>query len=171
MKDNRAVTYSLLAHVRNTGTLMKGPIDAFVPLIKRILHILNQRGVFKGKSILEIQKLSKEIYSIDFPLPVLKTILNKIAIEVNTKDSINFEIFQDNSFILKDFFFEDFEEKIQESKRDVETIEKLFIELLAVNFFAHKKLPAASNLLIKISSLPPEDKVKVPAPGSKSTVP
>lgn len=133
MKDNRAVTYSLLAHVRNTGTLMKGPIDAFVPLIKRILHILNQRGVFKGKSILEIQKLSKEIYSIDFPLPVLKTILNKIAIEVNTKDSINFEIFQDNSFILKDFFFEDFEEKIQESKRDVETIEKLFIDFAKVN--------------------------------------
>lgn len=66
MKDNRAVTYSLLAHVRNTGTFIKGPIDIFVPLIKRALHILNQNGVFKGKSIIEIQNLSNELYSIDF---------------------------------------------------------------------------------------------------------
>lgn len=133
MKENRAVTYSLLAHIRNTGTLIKGPIDAFVPLIKRALHILNQRGVFKGKSILEIQKLSKELYSIDFPLPVLKTILHKIAIEVNINGVTNFQMFQDNSFILKDFYFEDFEDKIQESIRDVEIIEKLFLDFAKVN--------------------------------------
>jgi hypothetical protein len=133
MKENRAVTYSLLAHIRNTGTFIKGPIDVFVPLIKRTLHILNSKGVFKGKSILEIQSLSHELYSIDFPLPVLKTILNKIAIDVNTKECTNFQIFQDNSFILKEFFFEDFEEKIQESKRDVETIEKLFVDFAKVN--------------------------------------
>jgi hypothetical protein len=133
MKENRAVTYSLLAHIRNTGTLIKGPIDAFVPLIKRALHILNQRGIFKGKSILEIQKLSNELYSIDFPLPVLKTILHKIAIEVNIDGVTNFQMFQDNSFILKDFYFEDFEDKIQESIRDVEIIEKLFLDFAKVN--------------------------------------
>lgn len=133
MKDNRAITYSLLAHVRNTGTLIKGPIDIFVPLIKRTLHILNERGIFKGKSIIEIQNLSNELYSIDFPLPVLKTILNKIATEVNTEKSVNFQLFQDNSFILKNFYFEDFEQKIQESIRDVEAIEKLFKDFAKVN--------------------------------------
>ena len=133
MKDNRAVTYSLLAHVRNTGTFIKGPIDIFVPLIKRTLHILNQKGVFKGKSIIEIQNLSNELYSIDFPLPVLRTILNKIATEVNRENAINFQLFQDNSFILKDFYFEDFEDKIQESIRDVEAIEKLFKDFAKVN--------------------------------------
>ncbi|MDP2159452.1 MAG: hypothetical protein Q8K02_03150, partial [Flavobacterium sp.] len=133
MKDNRAVTYSLLAHIRNTGTLIKGPIDVFVPLIKRSLHILNKKGVFKGKSILEIQTISNDLYSIDFPIPVLKTILHKIALDVNINGDNNFQMFNDNSFILKDFYFEDFEDKIQESIRDVETIEKLFIDFAKVN--------------------------------------
>lgn len=35
MNKERAITYSLLAHIRNTGSLAKGPIDIFIPLIKR----------------------------------------------------------------------------------------------------------------------------------------
>ncbi|MCF0038980.1 hypothetical protein [Dyadobacter fanqingshengii] len=133
MKENKAITYSLLAHIRNTGTLMKGPIDAFVPLIKRALHQLNEQGISKGQSILEIQRYASEIYSIDFPLPVLKSILKKIESEVNEGGVINFQLFNDNSFLLKEFYFVDYEESLQESKRDVTTIEKLFLDFLKIN--------------------------------------
>jgi hypothetical protein len=133
MIENKAVTYSLLAHIRNTGTLLKGPVDAFVPLIKRVLYKINSEGILKGDSILEIQNEAFKMYSIDFPIPVLRTILIQVANEVNIEDEINFQLHKDNSFILKDFYFEDFEEKIQESKRDVETLEKLFVDFVKIN--------------------------------------
>ena len=72
------------------------------------------------------------MYSIDFPIPVLKIILNQIANEVNIGHKQNFVINKDNSFILKAFYFEDFEEKIQESKRDAENLEKIFIDFCKV---------------------------------------
>ena len=126
MNENKAVTYSLLAHIRNSGTLMKGPIDVFVPLIKRTLNQLNTKGILKGESILEIQNEANQMYSIDFPIPVLKIILHQIANEVNTDSQFNFILNKDFSYILKAFYFEDFEEKIQESKRDAENLEKIF---------------------------------------------
>lgn len=128
MNENKAITYSLLAHIRNSGTLMKGPVDVFVPLIKRTLNQINGKGILKGESILEIQNEANQMYSIDFPIPVLKIILNQIANEVNIDGELNFTINKDNSFILKAFYFEDFEDKIQESKRDAENLEKIFID-------------------------------------------
>lgn len=133
MIENKAITYSLLAHIRNSGTLMKGPVDVFVPLIKRTLHQLNNKDVFKGESILEIQSEANCMYSIDFPIPVLKIILMQISSEVNTNNEKNFVIHQDGSFILKAFYFEDFEEQIQESKRDSENLEKIFVDFCKIN--------------------------------------
>jgi hypothetical protein len=133
MIENKAITYSLLAHIRNSGTLIKGPIDPFIPLVKRALYKLNAKGILSGKSIKEIHDISTELYTIDFPLPVLKTILQQIAKEVNTEEQINFQLFQDGAFALKNFFFEDFEEQIQTSKREVETLEKLYIDFLKLN--------------------------------------
>ncbi|HTB52272.1 MAG TPA: hypothetical protein VK718_05805 [Ferruginibacter sp.] len=133
MIENKAITYSLLAHVRNSGTLIKGPIDPFIPLIKRALYKLNSKGVLSGKSIQEIHEISNELYTIDFPLPVLKLILFEIAKEVNVDGQANFQIHSDCSFILKNFYFEDFEEKIQESKREIETIEKLYLDFNRIN--------------------------------------
>jgi hypothetical protein len=133
MNENRAITYSLLAHVRNTGTLIQGPIDPFVPLIKRSLFKLNSKGILSGKSIKEIHDISNELYGIDFPLPVLKVILQQIANEVNTSENINFQLYNDGAFALKNFFFEEFEENIQSSKREVETLEKMYIDFLELN--------------------------------------
>ncbi|MFP5042937.1 coiled-coil domain-containing protein [Parasediminibacterium sp. JCM 36343] len=133
MIENKAITYSLLAHVRNSGTLIKGPIDPFIPLLKRSLYKLNSKGILSGKSIQEIYEISNDLYSIDFPLPVLKLILAEIAKEVNTDGQCNFQIHKDGSFILKNFYFEDFEEKIQESKREIETLEKLYLDFYRIN--------------------------------------
>jgi hypothetical protein len=112
---------------------MKGSVDVFVPLIKRTLHQLNNKDIFKGESILEIQSEANCMYSIDFPIPVLKIILAQISSEVNTDSEKNFVIHQDGSFILKAFYFEDFEEKIQESKRDSENLEKIFEDFCKIN--------------------------------------
>jgi len=112
---------------------MKGPVDVFVPLIKRTLHQLNNKDIFKGESILEIQSEANSMYSIDFPIPVLKIILAQISTEVNTDSEKNFVVHKDGSFILKAFYFEDFEEKIQESKRDSENLEKIFEDFCKMN--------------------------------------
>ncbi|MFY8110439.1 MAG: hypothetical protein ACOVKP_00390, partial [Flavobacterium sp.] len=140
MIENKAITYSLLAHVRNNGTLIKGPIDVFVPLVKRTLHQLNMKGILKGESVIEIQKEANCMYSIDFPIPVLKSILSQIANEVNTdNEHKNFVIHQDGSFILRSFFFEDFEEKIQDIKRETSGLEKLFQDFCSIHNLESEK--------------------------------
>lgn len=133
MIENKAITYGLLAHVRNSGQLMKGPIDVFVPLIKRTLHQLNNKGIFKGESLMEIQCEANSMYSIDFPIPVLKIILSQIAIEINTPEEQKLILHGDHSFILKSFYFEDFEEQIQEIRRETEGLEKIFQDFCSLN--------------------------------------
>lgn len=96
--NDRALTYSLLPHIRSKGQLISGPISIFVPLIKRTLSLLNQNGLFSGKSITEIKNKADELYAIDFPIPVLRTILSTIAREINTEDERRFELFQDDAF-------------------------------------------------------------------------
>lgn len=139
MVENKAITYSLLAHVRNSATLIKGPLDIFVPLIKRVLHKLNEKGITKGENISEIKLLADEMYAIDFPLPVIKSILIQIANEVNQNDANNFKLYGDKSFVIKDYLFLEFEEKIQESKKEILNIEKLFQEFCKINNVEHKE--------------------------------
>jgi len=128
MNKEKAVTYSLLTHIRNTGSLIKGPIDIFVPLIKRTLSIMNQEGVFKGKNILEIKELADKLYSIDFPVPVLKQILFKISNDINEKDTTYFQLYNDGAFCINKYTFVEFENIINDQKKDVEKIEYLFDE-------------------------------------------
>lgn len=149
MIENKAITYSLLAHIRNSGILMNGPIDVFVPLIKRVLHKLNNKGIFKGESLMEIQCEAREMYSIDFPLPVLKTICEQIANEINTESEHKFIINNDSSFILRSFYFEDFEDKIQDIKRETESLEKMFQEFSTINNLDLKDKTSIFNFIDK----------------------
>lgn len=126
MNKEKAITYSLLTHIRNTGTLAKGPIDIFIPLIKRTLSKMNSKGIFKGKSLLEIKNTANELYYIDFPIPVLKKILSKISKEINTDDKTHFVLYQDGAFSLDQYTFTDFEEIIDNQTKEIEEIEILF---------------------------------------------
>ncbi|SHL86357.1 coiled-coil domain-containing protein [Flavobacterium saccharophilum] len=149
MVENKAITYSLLAHIRNSGALMNGPVDVFVPLIKRVLHKLNDKGIFKGESLMEIQCEAQKLYSIDFPLPVLKTICSQIANEINTNDEQKFIINNDNSFLLKSFYFEDFEDKIQEIKRETNSLEKIFADFCKIHNLEAKDNTSIFNFIDK----------------------
>jgi len=126
MNKERAITYSLLTHIRNTGTLAKGPIDIFTPLIKRALSKMNSRGIFQGKSLLEIQNTANELYSIEFPIPVLKKILVEISNEINTEDTTHFVLYNDGAFSLNQYTFTDYEDIIDSQTKEIEEIEVLF---------------------------------------------
>ncbi len=126
MNKERAITYSLLAHIRNTGTLAKGPIDIFIPLIKRVISKMNSNGIFQGKSVLEIKNVADELYYIDFPIPVLKKILIEICKEVNTEDKTHFVLYKDGAFSINEFTFVEYEEIIENQTKDVNELEDFF---------------------------------------------
>lgn len=123
---DRALTYSLLSHIRSTGKLINGPVEIFVPLLKRALSKLNEKGVFGGE-ILEIKNEADSLYQIDFPIPVLRLILKKIADEINS-ESPSFQLFQDNTFKISNYAFTEFEETISTHKVEIENLNKLFID-------------------------------------------
>ncbi|MFV8465228.1 hypothetical protein [Flavobacterium sp. LB1P62] len=126
MNKEKALTYSLLAHIRNTGTLAKGPIDIFIPLIKRALSKMNSVGIYQGKSIIEIKKTADELYFIDFPIPVLKKILTEICKEVNTDEQTHFVLYNDGAFSINQYTFSEFEEIIESQTKVINELEELF---------------------------------------------
>jgi len=131
----RAITYSVLAHIKNSGGLLaEGPLDVFVPLVKKCLHNLNaEQNQYKGANISEIRTEIEKQYGIDFPLPVLKSILQKLAKEINSNKEKVFELFQDGAFWIKDYVFEDYDEQLKESKRKVQDLQKAFKEFCKIN--------------------------------------
>ncbi len=149
MIKEKAITYSLLAHIRNTGTLAKGPIDIFIPLIKRVLSEMNYRGVYEGKSLLEIQNVAKELYSIDFPIPVLKKILKEIANDLNTNEETAFYLYLDGSFSIKKYVFSDYEDIIQKKKSSIDEIENLFKSFCETSEIEGKKPESIFNFIEK----------------------
>jgi hypothetical protein len=130
----KAITYSLLAHIRNSGTLSKGPLDIFVPLVKKALHFMNRnKGQYKGESLMEIHDVIVNIYDIDIPIPTLKSILVVIAKEINTEEETVFILNNDNSFWIKDYVFDDYDEKITEYQNEVNALQHLFREFCKAN--------------------------------------
>lgn len=128
MLIKKAITYSLLAHVRNHGTLIKGPLDVFIPLIKRVLSKMNKNGISSGKSLMEIRDIAFELYNIDFPVPVLNQILTAICSEVNSVDNHKIQIYRDGAFSIRQFTFEDYDEIVEQQNNDVMQLEKFFKE-------------------------------------------
>ncbi|MFT6502919.1 MAG: hypothetical protein ACJASQ_003051 [Crocinitomicaceae bacterium] len=124
----RAITYSLLSHIRNTGTLAKGPIDIFIPLIKRALSKMNADGIYKGKSLLEIKKITDELYKIDFPVPIIKKLLIEISKEINSEATTHFTLYKDGAFSISEYSFSEFEEIIESQTTDIGDLEDLFKE-------------------------------------------
>lgn len=118
----------MLAHIRERSTLVKGPIDIFIPLVKRALSLMNSEGITEGKNISEIKKFSDKVYSIDFPIPVLRTILEEISRDTNSDGIEHFKLYQDGAFMISGYEFTEFEEVIRNHKYEVERIEKLFNE-------------------------------------------
>lgn len=128
INKNKALTYSLLAYVRNNNDFIKGPYDIFKPLIKRVLSKLNAENIYSGKNISEIKVFADKEYSINFPLPVLRNILTLIADEINTEEKKSFIIYSDNSFQILKYTFTEFDDVINAKNDDINRLENLFKE-------------------------------------------
>ncbi|MBE0513920.1 hypothetical protein [Sulfurimonas sp.] len=126
MSINKAITYSLLAHIRNNATLIRGPLDIFVPLIKRTLSKMNTNKIYGGKNLTEIVDYAKILYDIEFPVPVLRSILEVIALELQNTNAGAFILNDDNSFAIANYTFVEFEESVRKRKEEIKKLEQLF---------------------------------------------
>lgn len=139
MEKNKIITYSLLAHINNSGLLINDLISIFEPLVKRILSKMNSEGISKGKNISEIKLRFDTAYKIELPLPVLRNILKRIAHETNTDGQVHFQIFEnDDAFIIHNFIFVDYEEVITEKEKEIEELESAFREFCNINSLEEK---------------------------------
>ena len=138
MADNnfqkRAIAYSLLAHIKTTGTFAGGPLDIFIPLVKNILHELFSNGTPKrGENIQELCDGIFEKYNLDIPIPVMRNILLRVQEDVNkTNGREDIKVFGDNAFWIESFVFEDYREDIQRSINDVASVERTFREFCKI---------------------------------------
>lgn len=132
--QKRAITYSLLAHIKNSGTFAGGPLDLFIPIVQNALHNLFENGTSKkGENISELCVGIEEHFGIDIPIPVMRNILKKAALEVNQKNGReDIRIFNDDSFIIDSYVFEDYHEDLQRSKNDVALVQKMFREFCKI---------------------------------------
>ncbi|WP_061236419.1 hypothetical protein [Leptospira santarosai] len=134
MKKEKIITYSLLAQIRNTGNFIDSPLEIFVPLIKRALYKLNLKKILSGTSISVIKEEADNLYGVDFPIPVLKYILNAIKKEVEIKkENAKFALYNDGSFIIEDYLFDEYEDKIQKSLSNIIIIEDSFKKFCEIN--------------------------------------
>lgn len=130
----KAVTYSLLAHINNSKCLAKGQLDIFVPIVKKGLHCLcNQSQQPKGESIKEIGDVIDDNFGIEIPIPVLRSILKVIAKEINTEEVTYFTLNGDDSFWIHQYVFEDYDELIERSKKELKNIQTLFDKFCEMN--------------------------------------
>lgn len=132
--QKRAIAYSFLAHVSTTGTLSKGPIDIFVPIVKNALSELYPNGSVKGANLSEIENAINDKFNLDIPIPVLRTIMIKIAKDVNAESGKeDMRIFNDNAFIIEKFVFEEYKEQIYKSRAEVMNVVKIFKEFCKIH--------------------------------------
>lgn len=132
--QKRAVAYSFLAHMRTKGTFVSGPLDIFVPLVKNALSVLYPEGTdVKGENISELSDNIKTRFEIDIPYPVLLNILKLLAKEINRNEEKDiFRIFNDGSFWIEKFIFDDYKEQVENSKKDINEVVKYFKEFCKI---------------------------------------
>lgn len=131
--QKRAVAYSFLAHAHNTGTFAKGPLDVFIPIVQHALSELYPEGSAKGANISELVYAINDRFNLEFPFPVLKLIMGKIANDVNSKSGVeDIVLYNDGAFDIKKFSFESYKEQIQQSKQEVSGVVKMFQKFCSI---------------------------------------
>ena len=88
---NKLISYSLLAHINNNKSGISNFSQIFLPFVKKSLSELNNRGIIKGESIIEIKNIIDELFLLDIPVPYLKKLLRIIEAETNDNE-LNFSI-------------------------------------------------------------------------------
>lgn len=124
----RIITYSLLAHINNSINSQSNFYQIFVPLVKRALSKMCAENRYKGDDTAEIIKTIDELYKIEMPPSILKILLQKVEIELNSRNVKFVEFFNDGSFVISKYTFDEYEEEIEKRTRDVNMLEDVFRE-------------------------------------------
>lgn len=147
MQNKLLLTYSLLSHLKEDSQ-QNTVADIFVPIVKKAMseysksHGLDE---IKGRSFVEIQTEINNLFGLDIPIPILGSILRKAARDAN---SGGFQIFADDSFIIKSFHFDDIDSILAQGSLDIDELNKDFESFCG----EMKEKPAFSELVDFISS-------------------
>lgn len=147
--QNRAITYSLLAHINSSRTISGGPLDIFAPLVKKALHVfLAERKNTGAESLSELAEVISELYGINMPTPVLSTILRRIAQEINEPER-RLTVYSDGSFHIKQFSFEDYDEEISRCHDSYKQLENKFNNFCYLFGYAERPYSPVVDLIEK----------------------
>ena len=147
MQNKLLLTYSLLSHLKEDSQ-QNTVSDIFIPIVKKAMSEYSKRqglDEIKGKSFVEIQTEIYNIFGLDIPIPILGSILRKAAKDANAGD---FQIYTDDSFIIKSFHFNDIDPFLKQGSLDIEELNKDFESYCS----GMKEKPAFSELVDFISS-------------------
>ena len=133
MVDKRIAAFSLLAHINDNEVGITSFEDIFLPLVKSSLCKMNKEGVKSGKSIMEIKQQVDQIFSLDIPIPILKSLLFKISDEVKYQKDEDFLLHKDGAFQMTNFLFADYEEELDEREDEILEVEKVYKAYLTSN--------------------------------------
>ncbi|MBS1640789.1 MAG: hypothetical protein JSR12_12120 [Bacteroidetes bacterium] len=126
MNNKKVAAFSLLAHINDNNIGIKNFDDIFIPIVKSSLCRLNQNGVKSGQTIIEIKNQIDNTFALDIPIPILKKLLFKISNEVEKNLENQFILHKDNSFLMNDFLFADYENELEEKESEIQEIERLY---------------------------------------------
>jgi len=170
MNERRVIAYSFLAHINNSlsNRSIKDLSEIFVPLIKRIISMLYQKGINKGV-IQDIKDKVDQTYAIDIPYPILNKIVKKIALEANKDQDNVFIFYDDHAFMIKKFVFTEYEDFMTKQDSEIRFLSNEYINYIKSqnidlntqpsifefldsnrislsNFFARKEVPYSDSV-------------------------
>ena len=127
--EKRIVTYSLLAQINNKAGASASHESIFIPLVKRGIAKMCSMGIRSGTDISEVVSYFEQLYDLDMPPAVVKTIIKKIEWESNAQGK-KVHFYDDWSFQILDYTFDDFEDDIQRREKELERLQETFEEFL-----------------------------------------
>jgi hypothetical protein len=141
-EQKRLVAYSLLAALGEESG-QDGFDHIFIPLVKKGLIQINNKGLKRGSSIIEIREELQFSFGLEFPLPYLKKLITSISHQFKREFGGEIIVHADNSFLYEESLSEklklnnevikDFERKVIEEEHRIVLIENLFKKFLDLN--------------------------------------
>lgn len=136
MEDRLLLTYSLLAHLKETYSSTTGSLtEIFNPIVKKGLTEYSKEHdllEIKGANLTEIQSKVFDIFGLLIPIPILNLIMHEIEKEINDPDTFKF-FSNDGAFIIKSYIFNELEDLIKEEESNLSILENDYKRYCDIN--------------------------------------
>jgi hypothetical protein len=124
---DKVVTYAFLSVIKEKKGNITSLLSIFEELVEGLLSSWVKRQL-KGGSLFDLQKEFKATYSIDIPLPTLRTILNNVV----QKNNSLLTTYQDDSFTINEFPEINFSVILEKQQTDIEAFNNLYNKYLSL---------------------------------------